>query len=157
MMKFNIVRAIFGIFLSTALSSCALLGPPPKANVSLVDLQFSEMTLFETTADVSVRIENLNADTLTIKGGTHTVSVNGSELGTGLSDESLTLSAHSSGVQHVKLHISNLTALSKIKSIVDSKNFDFEIKSEITASLNGFSHTIDLTQKGRFSQTDFMP
>lgn len=156
-MKFNtIFRTIFTTIIAATLAACALLGPPPKANVSLVDLQFSDMTLFETTADVSIRIENLNTTALTIKGGTHTISVNGSELGTGLSDETLSLAAHSSGIQHVKLHISNLTALTKIKSIVDSKNFDFEIKSEITADLNGFSRTIELTQKGRVSQTDFV-
>ena len=75
-----------GAFSAAAVSlalfaGCALFGPKPDAEVSLVDLNFTGMTLFETTADVAVRVENRNPDPITVEGGVHRVSVDGTDLG----------------------------------------------------------------------------
>ncbi len=136
-------------------AGCALFGPPPKAQVSLVDITLTNATLFETTADAVVRIENQNPDSIAVLGGVHRIAVNGTELGSGTSAETLELAPYSSGTQRVKLHMSNLSILTKIKSLIESRIFEYDIESELPIRMNGVRRTVDLEESGRVVPEDF--
>ena len=102
-----------------------------------------------------VRVQNQNPDEIQVDGGVHHISINGTELGTGTSQESLQLAPFASGVQHVTLHLSNLAMLSKIKTLVESQRFQYDIESEIPVRRSGIRRTVDLTRSGRVGPEDF--
>lgn len=148
-------RFVLLLTLSGACSGCALLGPAPRADVSLVNMEFTNVTLFETTAQVTIRIQNQNPDPVRVEGGVHSLSINGTELGSGTTSEYLDLPPFQSGTQTLTLHLSNIAMLSKIKSLVESKRFQYEIESEIPVRRDGIRRSVDVSRSGSVTPDDF--
>ncbi|MCO6430114.1 MAG: LEA type 2 family protein [Deltaproteobacteria bacterium] len=132
-------------------SGCGIMRHGDTPNISLVDIQFSDITLFETSADIVVRIENPNPFPIEIDGASHDLYINGIEIGTGLSDQELEIPRLSSAIQKVKLRLSNLTVIRNIQDLVDKRDFDYRIESTLYApnALGLGSYTV--SRKGRFS------
>lgn len=124
------MRNLIVLALLTFFSGCSLLSGT-KPDVSIVDVQFSDVTLFETTADFVVRITNENPEELIISGASHDIYLNDIHIGKGLSDKKLNIPRLGSATQEVKVHISNLSLISHIQSLIDAKNFDYRIESTI--------------------------
>ena len=111
------------------LMACSLFGGTNKLDVTLVDLQFEGVTLFETSANLQLRINNPNDTPVTIDGSTHEVYVNGLYLGRGTSDEMVTVPRLNSATQSVQVKLSNLSMIGKLQSLLESKGFDYSIES----------------------------
>lgn len=139
---------------ASLLSSCAFFGPKPDAEVSLVDLSFTGVTLFETTANLAVRVENRNDEPITVEGGVHRISVDGTELGSGSSPDKLSLAPFTSGVQNVQIHLSNLSMLTRIRSLVERQRFDYEIESRLPIRMNGMRQTVEIDRSGKVEPQD---
>lgn len=120
-----------GIGLSQ-LSACSLLnGGMVKPDVTIADVRFGDLTLFETTAEFKVRITNPNDFPLRLNGASHSISLNDLTIGTGTSNESIEVPRLGSAVQTVTVHMSNLSLLRRIQTLVEAKDFDYEIRSTL--------------------------
>lgn len=134
------------------LAGCATIQPP---EVSLVNVQFTDATAFETTARFTIRLANETPDTLVLNGGTHKIYLNGLYIGQGLSNEEVSLPRLATGTQTVTVHLSNLRMATRIKPLIESKSFDYRIKSTLYATRP--SGTIRSTSEGRLDLNEFRP
>lgn len=125
-----------------------------KPRVSLVDVQMADVSVFETSLLVKVRIQNSDPQPLRIAGGTHEVLLNGISLGSGESGKDMTIPGHGSATDTVRFYISNLTLFGKIQRLVNSSHLNYSIKSKIYVDSSLFGRTLDVDHEGELWQNE---
>ena len=126
-----------------------------KCNVSLVNVQFTGATVLETTATFTVRVNHETSGPLVLDGAVHKIYLEGLSVGEGLSHEKLEVPRLSSVTQHITVHLSNLRLATRIKPIIESKAFDYKVRSIIyPQSPDG---KFRVASEGRLDLRDFQP
>ncbi len=115
------------IFLCGVLNACAFGGPKIMPEVNVADLRFGQVTVFETTAYFTLRIQNPNDEELIVKGATYDLSLNGIRIGKGLSNEQVTVPRLGSAMQRVEVSISNVNILTRIQELVNAPQVDYKV------------------------------
>jgi LEA14-like dessication related protein len=139
-------------FLSVLLGGCQT---APGPAVSLVNLQLTQATAFETTAAFTLRLSNELPEPMQITGGVHKIYVNGLYVGEGLTGEPLDLPRLGTATQEVTVHLSNLRLATRLRPILESKSFDYRIKSVLYGKPP--AGTMRSESEGRLDLTDFQP
>lgn len=137
------------MLLISLLSGCSLVGQR-SAHVSLADLKFQDITLFETTALCTVRIENDGDKTLSLDGANYRFEINGTRIGTGSSSESISIPAFGSATQTVKVYLSNFKFLTNLQDWVESKDFTYRIDGSLKVADSFGFNTIPIEVEERF-------
>lgn len=89
------------------LGACAAMQPLEAPRVTLSDLRVDDVTLFEQTYGLTLRVQNPNPVALPITGMSFRLDVNDAELGRGVSDRAVTVPAYGEAMLEIKL-VSNL-------------------------------------------------
>lgn len=89
---------------AAVLSGCVTLQSP---RVSLADLRILDLTLFEQSYALQIRVQNPNAVALPITGMNFRLDINDVELGRGVSNRAVTVPAYGEAVVEIKL-VSNI-------------------------------------------------
>jgi LEA14-like dessication related protein len=89
------------------LGACAMMQPLESPQVTLSDLRILDVTLFEQTYGLTLRVQNPNPVALPITGMSFRLDINDAELGRGVSDRAVTVPAYGEAVLEIKL-VSNL-------------------------------------------------
>lgn len=134
------------------ITSCALTSPAPE--ISLVDVAFDEISLFETNLKAKVRYENELDTDLQIRGSVHRLSLNGIDVGKGISDEAITIPRLGTKTQLVTFRISNLGLLTKVQRLIDSQGYNYEIRSKVYAGKGFNSKTFHIVNDGELGPED---
>jgi LEA14-like dessication related protein len=96
------------LFFAVILGGCAMFHSPLESpHVTLADLRIVDMTLFEQRYALKIRVQNPNPIALPISGMNFQLDINDTELGRGVSDQSVTIPAHGEAVMEINL-VSNL-------------------------------------------------
>ena len=128
---------------------------PHGPAVSLVNVRFTQATAFETTATFTLRLNNEMPEPMQLEGGVHKIYLNGLYVGEGLSGETLDLPRLGTATQEVTVHLSNLRMVTRIKPIIESRSFDYRIKSVVYGkSPAGRMRSVS---EGRLDLKDFTP
>ena len=141
-------KALFFIFIVFVSSCSGRAGIKPDVN--LVDAQFSDVTLFETTADFVIRISNENPEPIVIDGASHDIYLNGVHIGKGLVDDKIEIPRLGTATQRVKVRISNLSLIRNMEDLIQSKNFDYKIDSTLYVPGSFGLSTYRVSQSGHF-------
>ena len=139
-------------FLSVFLGGCQT---APGPAVSLVNLQLTDATAFETTAAFTLRLSNESPEPMQITGGVHKIYVNGLYVGEGLTGESLILPRLGTATLEVTVHLSNLRLVTRLRPILESKSFHYRIKSVLYGSPP--AGTMRSESEGRLDLADLQP
>ena len=115
-------------FLAGALLLCGCSRNDGPA-VSLVSVQFQDATVLETTATFVLRLSNEQPAPWQMNGSVHKIYLNGLYVGKGMSDESVTVPRLSTVTNNLTVHLSNLAMATRIKSVIESKRFEYHIHS----------------------------
>ena len=102
---------------------------PP--DVSLVDLEFTDVTVFETTGQITVRITNENPDPLVIEGSVFKLYLNGVAVGKGLASERVEVPRLGTATQAVDMHVSNVALVARLATLLDQPELDYRIKTRL--------------------------
>lgn len=94
-------------------SGCATLGSRGTLGVSVVNLAPKQASLFETSADLTVRFTNEATEPVPLAGSAHKLYLNGTYVGRAVTDQRLTIPALGTVTQTVVIHLENLTLLRK--------------------------------------------
>ncbi|MBU2489153.1 MAG: LEA type 2 family protein [Proteobacteria bacterium] len=135
------------MMLPLVMGSCALLGQSIRApEVNLADIRLEDITVFESTFTVMLRVQNRNPVALPLTGAELDLSLNGTKLLSALSDSRESIPAMGSMVIPVKAHVSNLKVIPFLAGILR------EVQSEqglqkVDYGLKGLVHL----QRGFFS------
>lgn len=92
---------------AAVLGACAAMQPLEAPHVTLSDLRVVDVTLFEQTYGLTLRVQNPNPVALPITGMSFRLDINGAELGRGVSDRAVTVPAYGEATLEIKL-VSNL-------------------------------------------------
>ena len=131
------------------LTGCTSLGLV-EPEVTLVDLEFTDLTLFETSGVFTVRLANENPEPLVIEGGVYNLYLGGWKIGKGLSDQQIEVPALGTATDSVELHMNNLAIAAQLRSIWDTGVFDYRIKAKIYVDRGYGRRTLTIENEGRF-------
>lgn len=121
----------------------------------MANVQFTGATLFESTAVFTLRIGNENPESLILEGSSHKIYINGICVGQGLHNGTLEVPRLGFALQNTEVHLSNLALATRIKPIIESGVFDYQIKSTLYAKKP--SGRIRVASEGRLDLKDFQP
>jgi len=143
-----------------SLAACALLAcgcsrQTPGLSVRLTNVRFENVTVFETTAVFTLRLNNETPKPMKFTGAAHKIYLNGLYIGSGLSSEPLEVPRLGSVTQPVTVHLSNIAMATRIKPIIESRSFDYRVQSVFYGeSWLGRMHA---ENEGRLDLKDFTP
>jgi LEA14-like dessication related protein len=123
--------------------------------VGIVNVRLTEMTAFETTATFTLRYSNESPAPVELTGGVHKIYLNGLYVGKGLSSEALVVPRLDTAKQDVTVHLSNLAMITRIKPVIESKSFDYRIKSVLYGK--SWMDRMSTVSEGRLDMRDFTP
>jgi LEA14-like dessication related protein len=103
---------------------CSSMGSIEPLDVTLADLEITEITVFETTLLATLRITNPNPEPLTIDGGSFKLYLEDKKVGTGTTKETFTVDRLDSSVVDVLFHMNNASALLRLKDIFEAEGRD---------------------------------
>ena len=138
--------------LAAALVVCAgctsfgLLAP----DVTLVNLEFTDLTLFETSGVFTVRLANENPEPLLVDGGVYNLYLGGLKVGKGLSDHRIEVPALGTATDEVQLHVNNLAVAAQLRSIWESKIVDYRLNARVYVAGGYGRKTLRIESEGRF-------
>jgi len=102
---------------------------PPE--VSLVDVDFVDATIFESTLDIGVRIFNENPEPLILDGAVIKLELDGRKFGKGATSERIEVPRLDSVVQRLEMHLNHLAVATKIKTVIESKMVNYSITGKV--------------------------
>ena len=119
-----------------------------QPEVALSDIRLTRFTALETSAQVDLRVTNPNRVPLLIAGSMHKLTIDGTKIGTATSNDPFRVEALSSNVLTCELNMSNLSMMTKLRSILEQRRFGYSIDSTIHLVDGMFPLT--LTSQGAF-------
>ena len=139
-------------------TGCTALGVTPP-DVTLVNLEFTDLTVFETTGEFTIRLSNLNPEPLTIEGGVFTLYLNGRKVGRGLTSEVMEVPHLGTTTQKVEIFVNNLSLATRISELLEQPVLDYRLKSKLhlRTSYGTRRLTSDYTGSFSFSGEDEAP
>ena len=114
-------------------SGCASIRPLEAPDLTLSDLEVTDMTALETSARLAVRIANTNPEPLNITGGVFNITLGGVKVGQALSNQALEVPALSEAVTQVDLRINNIALLTRLRPILETGTVDYGLKAKVYA------------------------
>jgi LEA14-like dessication related protein len=112
---------VVAVFVAGALG-CTSMHSIEPLEVTLANLDITEVTVFETTLVAKLRITNPNPEAFTIEGASFKLYLEDKKVGTGTSKESFTVDRLDSYVVDVIFHMNNASALLRVKDILEDKD-----------------------------------
>lgn len=143
--------------LGLTLCGCATFNRTEGLDVSIINLQFTEATVFETTAVFTVRLQNESPAPLSLEGGVHKFYLNGFFIGKGLTGESIEVPRLDSVTQQVTVRLRNITIAQRIKAIVEGQRVDYRVESLLYTRQEGRPARVRVAHDGNLDLKDFTP
>ena len=109
------------------------MGSMEPLDVTLTNLNITEVTIFETTLLAKIRVTNPNPEAYTIDGASFKLYLEDKKVGTGTSSASFTVERLDSYVFDVVFHLNNASAILRLKDIFEEK--DREISYAVRGGL----------------------
>jgi LEA14-like dessication related protein len=123
-----IVRVAIALLLLGCVG-CAMHDDAIAPEFTVSDLQFGQMTVFETSATVQIRVDNPNPFPLQLHGGVHRLYINDVYLGRGFDRSTVTIDQLSTTTRPVEVHISNMALITQMQDIVLRPELSYRIES----------------------------
>jgi len=136
------------------LAACAgtrLRPEPPEVNIA--DLRLENLTLFEQTFEVRLRLRNPNSFEIPIAGLEYTVYLNGDRLASGASARSVTLPAYGSEIMVTELTSSTMAFVRQFGNLsnIIGKPLNYTVKG--TANLESWGRRLPFEHNGVITPT----
>lgn len=145
-------RALFlSLTLAVLTAGCASLGTMTPPDISLVDLELTDVTVFETTGTITVRVTNENPDPLVIDGAVFKLYLNGMAVGKALDAERVEVPRLGTTTQTVDLHINNVALVARLATMLEESELNYRIKSKLWVERPYGTRKVRLDHRGHFS------
>lgn len=141
-------RMLAGLAPLMLLCGCAMLDSTVPPEVSLVDLRFENLSLFETTAVFTLRVANENPFPVTVDGGVYKLALNGRNVGKGLSNARLDVPRLASTTDQVTVHIGNLSLLLSAMDLGQQSEVAYSVSSTLYVRDESGAHRLRSSKSG---------
>ena len=124
-------HVVLAVILAVVVFGCSSTGSLEPLQVTLVDLQVTEMTLFETGMVAKLRVTNPNPEALTIDGASFKLILDDKKIGTGTTKETFIVERLDSAVVDAVFRINNASALLRLKGIMDKTEVSYGVRGHL--------------------------
>ena len=142
------------IILSVVIFGCSSTGSLEPLQVTLVDLQISEMTLFETAMVAKLRVTNPNPEALTIEGASFKLILDDKKIGTGTVKETFIVERLDSTVIDAVFFINNASALLRLKGIRGKAEVSYGIRGNLYTQSSFGTKKLNVDKMGTINLAD---
>ena len=125
--------------------------------VSLVSIRPVQTSLFETSAELTLRFANESPRPLTLAGSTHRLYVNGTYVGRAITNEKVTIPQLGTMTQTLTAHLENLTLMKKAQELGTVPTVNYRIESRLHASGEQGGGTMAATSTGQLDLSGLLP
>ncbi len=132
--------ALLSAAAASLLGGCVSTPSEPPLEVAVTNLRLVDATVFETTAVVSVRYDNLTAAPLRVTGASHKLTVNGLRLGRALASDGMEIPRLGSATHDVEVHLRNLALARLLHELGQARTATYTLDGTIYVA---GSHTAD--------------
>lgn len=132
------------------LTGCVSIGGFVPPDVTLVDVVFEDLTLFESSGVLTVRVANENDEPVLIDGGVYNLYLNGIKVGKALSDAHFEVPRLSSDTADVQIFINNLALATRLRGIIDTRVVDYRLKGKFFLDRAVGRRSVRFDREGRF-------
>ena len=115
------------------LAACASMEPVEPPDVTLVNLEVTDVTPFETTIEAEVRIINSNPDPLAVEGASFKLELLDHKIGTGTSSATVTVPGLDSATVPVTFRLNNIAAISRLRTVLEAETLDWRLDGTVYA------------------------
>jgi LEA14-like dessication related protein len=122
-----------------------------EPEVSLVDIYVADLTLFETTAVFRLRLHNENPRPLVLDGGVYDFSINGVEVGRGMTTDRVRIPRYDSGEAEVVVYLRNGALVRRLGSILESRGLEYRVDARHFVQTGFGRREFDSVSRGRLS------
>lgn len=140
--------------LAITAAACSSLGPIEPLELTLADLEVSEVTLFETTLLARLRVTNPNPEPFAIDGGSFKLTLDGKKIGSGTTPESFTVDRLDSVVVEAVFHINNASAVLRLKDVLQQSVVSYGITGSLFTQGTLGTRKIRIDKEGRLDLGD---
>ena len=130
------------------LSNCATVDLEPPS-LTLVNLQPTEATLFETTLLVKLRVSNPNPEPLTFEGASFKLTLEGHKVGRGLTADTVTVDRFGTEVIEATFHVSNASLLLRLQEVLEAKTVTYGVTGKLHILQSGNSQKLKVESSGQ--------
>jgi LEA14-like dessication related protein len=113
--------AVVALCLVSLWSGCATTDALEEMEITLVGLDFTDATLFETTMLADIRVANPNPDPLSFEGASFKLYLDDRKVGTGMVPEPFAVEGLDTTVVRATFHLNNATAAFRIVDVLKDK------------------------------------
>lgn len=135
--------------LAIAAAACSSLSPIEPLQLTLADLEVSEVTLFETTLLARLRVTNPNPEPFAVDGGSFKLTLDGRKIGSGTTPGSFTVDRLDSVVVEAVFHINNASAVLRLKDVLQQKVVSYGVTGSLFTQGTFGSRRIRVDKEGR--------
>lgn len=130
-------------------NGCASTPSEPPLEVAVTNLRVTGATVFETTAIVELRYDNLTSEPVTVTGASHRLTVNGLRLGRALSSESFDVPRLSSATHGIEVHLRNLALARLVNDLGQSRAASYQLDGTVyVSSARGAQRAVRIERSG---------
>jgi LEA14-like dessication related protein len=116
------------LFVAAWTAGCASIHQADLPELSLVNLKVSDMTLFETTAEFTLRLTNATPEALVVEGGSIRIQLGGVKVGRGVIGNRLEVPALASQTITVPIYISHLALATRLRTVLETKRIGYRVE-----------------------------
>jgi LEA14-like dessication related protein len=151
----RLLATLIALTLGNFLGGCATLTRNGGINVSLVNVLPRQASLFETSADLTLRLTNDAREPITLVGSTHRLYLNDTYVGRGVSSERLGLPSLGTATQTVTVYLENLILMRKATELGNARVIAYRLETEFHPADAGRFGNIKAVTNGEFDLSAF--
>lgn len=110
---------------------CSSLGTLRTPELTLVDLQLVDATLFETTLQASLRIANPNPEPISLDGATFKLGLEGVKVARGVTSQSVIVPRLATEVVGVTFHLSNAALVFSLRDVLQRESLNYRLRGRL--------------------------
>ena len=145
------------VIVALTVTGCTSMGSLEPPAVTLAGVELTEVTMFETTVQVKLRISNPNPEPMTLEGASFKLRLEGYKIGQGLSSEAVTIDRLDTAMLNVTFHVNNAVALLQLKEILEQEALDYGIRAVLYTQGSWGTKKLKVDKEGRFEFTNPVP
>lgn len=147
-MKFASPLLVVFALVSLLLAGCSSHGPIGGMTVTLVDIRPINASLLESEAVATVRLTNENIAPLGFSGTQLKLYLNGSYVGTGVSNKPFGVPPLNSVTQEVTVHFENLSLVKQLVAISNTQTVAYRLDTALFQTIDEEKNTIKTSFEG---------
>ncbi len=135
-------------------TGCTTMGGLEPPDVTLVTLDVKDITLFETTLDVTLRLTTPNLEPLQIEGASFKLYLEGRKFGSGLSPDTIEVPRLATALMPATFHISNASALLRLRRIIEQNSVNYGLHAKLYVTRPNGRATVRIQGEGTLDLPD---